>query len=166
MHVWSFLSCSLQTLSLDGNHLSSLPEELGGLFQLNSLGLSFNNFSHIPAVLERLNAVDKLAMAGNRVEGLELCTLLRMSHLRNIDLREVTLFSSNLTFFHLCLSVLPVLISPATVWIIRGQLIIYKRVNQCQIFSQIMRSDDRHFMREEQNHYPPLIFFFASLTER
>ncbi|KAM7406136.1 hypothetical protein PAMP_000534 [Pampus punctatissimus] len=78
---------SLQTLSLDGNHLSSLPEELGGLSQLNSLGLSFNNFTHIPAVLERLGAVDKLAMAGNRVESLELCTLARMSHLKNIDLR-------------------------------------------------------------------------------
>nr|XP_020462839.1 PH domain leucine-rich repeat-containing protein phosphatase 2 isoform X3 [Monopterus albus] len=78
---------SLQTLSLDGNHLSSLPEELGGLSQLNSLGLSFNNFSHIPAVLERLSAVDKLAMAGNRVERLELCTVARMSHLKNIDLR-------------------------------------------------------------------------------
>ncbi|XP_053177307.1 PH domain leucine-rich repeat-containing protein phosphatase 2 [Scomber japonicus] len=78
---------SLQTLSLDGNHLSSLPEELGGLSQLNSLGLSFNNFTHIPAVLERLTAVDKLAIAGNRVESLELCTLARMSHLKNIDLR-------------------------------------------------------------------------------
>ncbi|KAM9764852.1 PH domain leucine-rich repeat-containing protein phosphatase 2 isoform 1-T1 [Menidia menidia] len=78
---------SLQTLSLDGNHLNSLPEELDGLGQLNSLGLSFNNFSHIPALLERLNAVDKLAMAGNRVESLELCTLIRMSHLRSIDLR-------------------------------------------------------------------------------
>ncbi|XP_071387754.1 PH domain leucine-rich repeat-containing protein phosphatase 2 [Centroberyx affinis] len=78
---------SLQTLSLDGNHFSSLPEELGGLSQLNSLGLSFNNFPLIPAVLERLSAVDKLSMAGNRVESLELCTLARMSHLKNIDLR-------------------------------------------------------------------------------
>lgn len=72
---------------LDGNHLDSLPEELGGLCQLNSLGLSFNNFSHIPAVFERLSAVDKLAMAGNRVESFELCTLVRMNHLKNIDLR-------------------------------------------------------------------------------
>ncbi|KAF3832630.1 hypothetical protein F7725_026295 [Dissostichus mawsoni] len=78
---------SLQTLSLDGNRLSSLPEELGDLTQLNGLGLSFNNFALIPAVLERLSAVDKLAMAGNRVESLELCTLARMSHLKNIDLR-------------------------------------------------------------------------------
>ncbi|RVE74587.1 hypothetical protein OJAV_G00023030 [Oryzias javanicus] len=82
---------SLQTLSLDGNHLDSLPEELGDLSQLNSLGLSFNDFSHIPAVLERLSTVDKLAMAGNRVESLDLCTLIRMSHLRNVDLREVIL---------------------------------------------------------------------------
>ncbi|CAL8244874.1 unnamed protein product [Lota lota] len=78
---------SLQTLFLEGNDLSSLPEELGGLSQLNSLGLSFNNFPHIPAVLQRLSAVEKLAMAGNRVEGLELCVLARMSHLKNVDLR-------------------------------------------------------------------------------
>uniref|UniRef100_A0A6Q2ZAR8 PH domain leucine-rich repeat-containing protein phosphatase 2 n=1 Tax=Esox lucius TaxID=8010 RepID=A0A6Q2ZAR8_ESOLU len=78
---------SLQTLSLDGNYLSSLPEELGSLAQLNSLGLSFNNFPHIPGVLDRLNGVDRLAMAGNRVETLELSTLARMSHLKNIDLR-------------------------------------------------------------------------------
>ncbi|KAK7913103.1 hypothetical protein WMY93_013314 [Mugilogobius chulae] len=78
---------SLQTLLLDGNYLDSLPEELGGISQLNSLGLSFNNFSQIPTVLEKLSGVDKLAMAGNRVETLELCTLIRMSHLKNIDLR-------------------------------------------------------------------------------
>ncbi|XP_060796787.1 PH domain leucine-rich repeat-containing protein phosphatase 2 [Neoarius graeffei] len=78
---------SLQTLSLDGNHLSSLPDELGDLVQLCSLGLSFNTFPHIPAVLERLSAVDRLLMAGNRVEALELCSLLRMSHVKNIDLR-------------------------------------------------------------------------------
>lgn len=83
----SLLCLSLQTLSLDGNLLSSLPDELGGLAQLNSLSLSFNSFSHIPAVLERLSAVDKLAMAGNRVEILDLCALARMSQLKNIDLR-------------------------------------------------------------------------------
>ncbi|KAJ8400489.1 hypothetical protein AAFF_G00396130 [Aldrovandia affinis] len=78
---------SLQTLSLEGNHLSALPEELGGLSQLGSLGLSFNQFPHIPAVMERLTAVDRLAMAGNRVETLELGFLGRMSHLKIIDLR-------------------------------------------------------------------------------
>lgn len=78
---------SLQTCLLDGNDLDYLPEELGGLSQLSCLGLSFNSFSQIPAVLERLSGVDKLAMAGNRVESLELCTLIRINHLRNIDLR-------------------------------------------------------------------------------
>lgn len=72
---------------MDGNHLSFLPEEVGGLAQLNSLGLSFNDFSHIPAVLERLAAVDRLAMAGNRVGSLHLCALARMSHLKSVDLR-------------------------------------------------------------------------------
>ncbi|XP_076879891.1 PH domain leucine-rich repeat-containing protein phosphatase 2 isoform X2 [Brachyhypopomus gauderio] len=78
---------SLQTLSLDGNHLSTLPEELGGLVQLSSLGLSFNSFSHIPSVLERLVAMDRLAMAGNRVEVLDLASLLRALHVRSVDLR-------------------------------------------------------------------------------
>ncbi|KAI4880886.1 hypothetical protein NFI96_008408 [Prochilodus magdalenae] len=78
---------SLQTLCLDGNHLNSLPEELGSLSQLCSLGLSFNNFPNIPAVVERLGAMDKLAMAGNRVEALELSSLLRMNHIKSIDLR-------------------------------------------------------------------------------
>jgi len=55
--------------------------------QLCSLGLSFNVFPHIPVVVERLCALDKLAMAGNRVETLNLCSLLRMSHIKSIDLR-------------------------------------------------------------------------------
>ncbi|KAL1007256.1 hypothetical protein UPYG_G00084160 [Umbra pygmaea] len=78
---------SLQTLCLDGNCLSSLPEEMGSLVQLSSLGLSFNDFPRIPSVLDRLSGVDKLAMAGNHVETLELATLGRMSHLKCIDLR-------------------------------------------------------------------------------
>ncbi|XP_052006771.1 PH domain leucine-rich repeat-containing protein phosphatase 2-like [Xyrauchen texanus] len=78
---------SLQTLSLDGNQLDSLPEELGNLVQLCSLGLSFNDFPSIPSVVEKLCALDKLAMAGNRVETLGLCSLLRMTHIKSIDLR-------------------------------------------------------------------------------
>ncbi|KAI7813759.1 PH domain leucine-rich repeat-containing protein phosphatase 2 [Triplophysa rosa] len=78
---------SLQTLSLDGNRLDSLPEELGSLVQLSSLGLSFNDFPQIPGVLERLCALDKLSMAGNRVETLDLSGLLRMTHIKSIDLR-------------------------------------------------------------------------------
>ncbi|XP_052417358.1 PH domain leucine-rich repeat-containing protein phosphatase 2-like [Carassius gibelio] len=78
---------SLQTLCLDGNLLESLPEELGNLTQLCSLGLSFNDFPLVPGVVERLGALDKLAMAGNRVETLDLFSLLRMTHIKSIDLR-------------------------------------------------------------------------------
>ncbi|XP_016405589.1 PH domain leucine-rich repeat-containing protein phosphatase 2-like [Sinocyclocheilus rhinocerous] len=78
---------SLQTLCLDGNRLDSLPEELGSLAQLCSLGLSFNDFPHVPGVVERLCALDKLAMAGNQVETLDLFSLLRMTHIKSIDLR-------------------------------------------------------------------------------
>ncbi|CAM4623781.1 unnamed protein product [Lepidochelys olivacea] len=78
---------NLQILCLDGNFLTSLPEELGNLQQLCSLGLSFNNFSEVPVVCEKLTALDKLAMAGNQLETLNLGMLNRMSHIRYVDLR-------------------------------------------------------------------------------
>ena len=82
-----FSSCSLQTRCLDGNFLTALPEELGNLQQLSSLGISFNNFSQIPEVYEKLTMLDKVFMAGNRVEVLNLGVLKRMSHVKHVDLR-------------------------------------------------------------------------------
>ncbi|KFQ28058.1 PH domain leucine-rich repeat-containing protein phosphatase 2, partial [Mesitornis unicolor] len=74
---------SLQTFWLDGNFLTSLPEELGNLQQLCCLGLSFNNFSELPAVCEKLVLLDKLSLAGNALETLDLAVLYRMSHIKN-----------------------------------------------------------------------------------
>ena len=82
-----FSFCSLQTLCLDGNFLTTLPEELGNLQQLSSLGISFNNFSQIPEVYEKLTMLDKVFMAGNQVEVLNLGVLNRMSHVNHVDLR-------------------------------------------------------------------------------
>lgn len=82
-----FVSHSLQTLCLDGNVLTTLPDELGNLQQLTSLGISFNNFSQIPEVLEKLTMLDKVVMAGNRLEVLNLGVLTRMSHVKHVDLR-------------------------------------------------------------------------------
>ncbi|KAG8562855.1 hypothetical protein GDO81_015841 [Engystomops pustulosus] len=78
---------SLQTLNLDGNYLTSLPDELGCLQQLSNLSLSFNNLNHVPPVFEKLCSVDKLYMAGNRMESLNLQTLNNMTHVKSIDLR-------------------------------------------------------------------------------
>ncbi|XP_021558850.1 PH domain leucine-rich repeat-containing protein phosphatase 2 isoform X2 [Neomonachus schauinslandi] len=78
---------NLQTLCLDGNFLTTLPEELGNLQQLSSLGISFNNFSQIPEVYEKLTMLDKVVMAGNRLEVLNLGVLNRMSHIKHVDLR-------------------------------------------------------------------------------
>ncbi|KFV12178.1 PH domain leucine-rich repeat-containing protein phosphatase 2, partial [Pterocles gutturalis] len=71
---------NLQTFWLDGNFLTSLPEELGNLQQLSCLGLSFNNFCEMPAICEKLITLDKLALAGNLLETLDLA-------IRNVDLR-------------------------------------------------------------------------------
>ncbi|OCT56542.1 PH domain leucine-rich repeat-containing protein phosphatase 2 [Xenopus laevis] len=78
---------SLQTLNLDGNLLTSLPEELGSLEQLTTFGLAFNDLSSIPKVYEKLIALEKLCMAGNRLEALSLQILNNMPHLKHIDLR-------------------------------------------------------------------------------
>ncbi|CAO2609918.1 PH domain leucine-rich repeat-containing protein phosphatase 2 [Lemmus lemmus] len=78
---------NLQTLCLDGNVLTTLPDELGNLQQLTSLGISFNNFSQIPEVLEKLTMLDKVVMAGNCLEALNLGVLARMSHVKHVDLR-------------------------------------------------------------------------------
>ncbi|KAF1440867.1 PH domain leucine-rich repeat-containing protein phosphatase 2, partial [Spheniscus demersus] len=78
---------NLQTFWLDGNFLTSLPEELGSLQQLSCLGLSFNNFCELPAICEKLIILDKLALAGNLLETLDLAVLNRMSHIKSVDLR-------------------------------------------------------------------------------
>lgn len=79
--------CSLQTFLLDGNFLQSLPAELENMHQLSYLGLSFNEFTDIPEVLEKLAAVDKLCMSGNCLETLRLQALRRMPHIKHVDLR-------------------------------------------------------------------------------
>ncbi|KFU86647.1 PH domain leucine-rich repeat-containing protein phosphatase 2, partial [Chaetura pelagica] len=78
---------NLQTFWLDGNFLTSLPEELGSLQQLSCLGLSFNNFCELPAICEKLVLLDKLSLAGNLLETLDLAALTRMSHIKSVDLR-------------------------------------------------------------------------------
>ncbi|XP_072452240.1 PH domain leucine-rich repeat-containing protein phosphatase 2 [Chiloscyllium punctatum] len=78
---------NLQTFILDGNCLQDLPSELGNVQQLTHLGLSFNDFTVIPAVCEILTAMDKLCMAGNHLQMLVLETLGRMTHIKHLDLR-------------------------------------------------------------------------------
>ncbi|XP_016355561.1 PH domain leucine-rich repeat-containing protein phosphatase 1-like [Sinocyclocheilus anshuiensis] len=75
-----------KTLVLDGNLLSALPVELGRLQRLVYLGLSFNEFTQVPSVLEQLPAVERLCMAGNKVCVLTLQTF-RLLTVKHIDLR-------------------------------------------------------------------------------
>lgn len=80
------LRVSLQTFVLDGNLLCALPVELGFLQRLAYLGLSFNEFTQVPSVLERLPAVERLCMAGNKVPVLTLQAF-RLLTLKHVDLR-------------------------------------------------------------------------------
>lgn len=69
--------------------MESLPAELERIHQLSYLGLSFNEFSDIPEVLEKLPAMEKLCMSGNCMEILNLQTLRKMPHVKHIELRYV-----------------------------------------------------------------------------
>lgn len=66
---------SLQTLLLDGNFLSTLPPGLGSLERLTYLGLSFNCFSCVPPVLEKLRGMERLCLAGNKLSVLDVAGL-------------------------------------------------------------------------------------------
>lgn len=76
----------MQTFLLDGNSLDELPNELGSLQRLSYLGLSFNQFNHVPQVLEQLSSMEKLCMAGNNLETLTLQNF-RLLRVKHIDLR-------------------------------------------------------------------------------
>ncbi|KGL74476.1 PH domain leucine-rich repeat-containing protein phosphatase 1, partial [Tinamus guttatus] len=76
-----------QTFLLDGNFLQSLPDELEHMHQLSYASLSFNEFTDIPGVLEKLTAMDKLCMSGNCLDTLNLQGLKRMPHIKHVDLR-------------------------------------------------------------------------------
>lgn len=80
------LVSSLQTLLLDGNFLNCLPTELHSLQGLTYLGLSFNCFSGVPPVLEKLKGVERLCLAGNRLSVLDVDRL-QWLPARHIDLR-------------------------------------------------------------------------------
>lgn len=71
---------------MDGNGLAELPVELGSLQRLTYLGLSFNQFHHVPQVLEQLAAMEKLCMAGNSLDTLTLQNF-RLLRVKHIDLR-------------------------------------------------------------------------------
>lgn len=77
---------SLQTLLLDGNLLSSLPVDLGSLEGLTYLGLSFNCFSCVPPILEKLRGLERLCLAGNQLSVLNMAGL-QWLPARHIDLR-------------------------------------------------------------------------------
>ncbi|CAB1317396.1 unnamed protein product [Coregonus sp. 'balchen'] len=82
------LSCNYltNTFLLDGNCLSELPSELGSLQRLGYLGLSFNQFTHVPQVLERLVSMERLCMAGNSLDTLVLQNF-RLLRVKHVDLR-------------------------------------------------------------------------------
>uniref|UniRef100_S4RD87 PH domain-containing protein n=1 Tax=Petromyzon marinus TaxID=7757 RepID=S4RD87_PETMA len=83
--------CSLQSLVLDCNALSTLPEELRNLQSLVYLGLSFNFFERMPPICQGLLALERVCLAGNRMDIFEMGSLSDLRHVKLVDLRLNTL---------------------------------------------------------------------------
>ncbi|CAM9573261.1 unnamed protein product [Lampetra planeri] len=82
---------SLQSLVLDCNALSTLPEELTNLQSLAYLGLSFNFFERMPPICQGLLALERVCLAGNRMDIFEMGSLSDLRHVKLVDLRLNTL---------------------------------------------------------------------------
>ena len=78
----------LQWLCLAQNQLDNLPEEIGRLECLVYLNLNNNLFSSIPECLLRLSTLTSLHMKKNCVRNVPDNTILALSQLDRLDLRE------------------------------------------------------------------------------
>lgn len=79
---------NLQWLSLAENHIQELPEEFKHLHCLSYLSLNSNRFESVPEVLLHLPALASLHMKRNYVKSVSDTTILGLSQLTRLDLRE------------------------------------------------------------------------------
>ncbi|XP_060601694.1 leucine-rich repeat-containing protein 40-like [Ruditapes philippinarum] len=77
----------LTELQLQDNNLSSLPEEVRDMEQLQVLDISNNKFESLPVIYDspKLNTV---SAKGNKITGIDLERLRKMSSLRELDLQD------------------------------------------------------------------------------
>ena len=71
------LADTLQTLDLSGNHLSSLPDDLGRFTQLRILFCSSNDFTSLPDVLGQCSRLEMIGFRANRIGDLPAGSLPR-----------------------------------------------------------------------------------------
>ena len=79
---------ALLELDISHNRLSSLPEELEHLGQLESLDMSSNSFLELPPVLARLPSLRKLVARKNFVSSLEVEGVLACPSLEHLNMEE------------------------------------------------------------------------------
>ena len=65
------LADTLEVLSLTGNHLSSLPDDLPRLHKLRILFCSSNDFTHLPAVIGECESLSMIGFKSNRIETID-----------------------------------------------------------------------------------------------
>merc|ERR1712106_176516 len=79
---------TLLELDISHNRLSSLPEGLEHLVQLESLDMSSNSFLELPPVLARLPSLSKLVARKNFVSSLEVEGVLACPSLEHLNVEE------------------------------------------------------------------------------
>jgi hypothetical protein len=88
------LKNTLQTLSVDGCNIATVPEELGELTSLKTLNIGQNKFNTLPATINLLSALETLNIAGRSPELTGwgdisgLTKLNSIEHRRNVNLQD------------------------------------------------------------------------------
>ncbi|XP_053547911.1 leucine-rich repeat-containing protein 20 [Bombina bombina] len=77
----------LQDLTLEGNNMLKLPDEVCGLTQLKSINLSRNKFQHFPEMLLAVSSIEHINLADNEIKDVAVEKLRALPALRTVNLR-------------------------------------------------------------------------------
>ncbi|MGY2041630.1 NEL-type E3 ubiquitin ligase domain-containing protein [Pseudomonas pergaminensis] len=143
----------LRELDLSGNRLTELPQALGELAQLSDLDLSGNELTitaSTQARLNRLSALQRLSLAGNRVRNLQVTSL---TELTSLDLArtqikvwpEGVLSLPRLGFLDLSYSAVTSI--PDAVWVGHEALLAGTKLRGCRLSRSALASAQEFAVR-------------------
>ncbi|XP_069718086.1 leucine-rich repeat-containing protein 40 [Phaenicophaeus curvirostris] len=78
----------LAHLDIRNNFLTTLPEEMEALTQLQVINLSFNRFKAFPSVLYRIVTLETILLSNNQVGSIDPLQLKKMERLGTLDLQN------------------------------------------------------------------------------
>ena len=86
----------LRTISLEGNYLTSLPDEIGNLHNLELFWLSNNQLTTLPSTVNGWNSITSLYLGNNQIQVLP-DEIADITTLRTLHLHDNSGYLPNLT---------------------------------------------------------------------